>query len=140
MENNRPKVGIGVLVFKNGWVLLGKRKGTHAANVYAGPGGHLEHMESFAECASRETREETGIEIENIRFLCLTNFKTYAPEHYVDIGLVADWRNGQPKVLEPDKCEGWDWYDLDSLPPPLFEVEKNYIEAYKTGRYYFDND
>lgn len=136
----RPKTGIGILVFKDGKVLLGKRKGSHAPNVYAGPGGHLEHLESFATCAKREAREEAGIEIDNIRFLCLTNFTKYAPKHYVDIGLAADWVSGSPQILEPDKCESWDWYDLDTLPEPLFHVTAHYIEAYETGKNYFDSE
>ncbi len=134
----RPKVGIGLLVFKEGKVLLGKRKGAHAAGVYGGPGGHLEHLESFAQCAKREAQEEAGIEITNIRFLCVTNFTTYAPKHYVDIGLIADWGSGDPQVLEPDKCGSWDWYDRDNLPEPLFDVVKNYIQALKTGKIFFD--
>ncbi|HLD20316.1 MAG TPA: NUDIX domain-containing protein [Patescibacteria group bacterium] len=134
----RPKVGIGLLVFKEGKVLLGKRKGAHAANVYGGPGGHLEHLESFAQCAKREAQEEAGIEITNIHFLCVTNFTTYAPKHYVDIGLIADWGSGDPQILEPDKCESWDWYDIDNLPEPLFDVVRNYVQALRTGKNYFD--
>src|ERR1700739_4984898 len=110
---NYPKVGIGVLIFKDDKVLLGKRKGSHAEGLYGGTGGHFEYMESFEECAKRETREETGIEIENIRFLCLTNLKSSKPKHYVDIGLVADWQSGDPQTLEPNKIEGWNWYSLD---------------------------
>ncbi|OGZ68766.1 MAG: hypothetical protein A3D44_02100 [Candidatus Staskawiczbacteria bacterium RIFCSPHIGHO2_02_FULL_42_22] len=135
----RPKVGIGVIVVKDGKILLGKRKNSHGDGEYAGTGGHVEYMESFEECAKRETLEEAGIEIENIRFLCLVNVKDYAPKHYVDIGLVADWKSGQPTVLEPDKLEGWDWYDVDNLPSPLFGMIPNYIEAYKTGRHFWDN-
>lgn len=138
MEQDRPKVGVGVFILKDGKVLLGKRKGAFAAGVYGGTGGHMEYMESFEECAKRETREEAGIEIENIRFLCLSNFKTYAPKHYVDVGLVADWKSGEPQNLEPNKRENWHWYNLDELPEPLIEIEKKYIEAYKTGRIYFD--
>ena len=59
------------------------------------------------------------------------------PKHYVDIGVIADWKSGEPHVLEPEKCEGWDWYSLDNLPMPLFAVEPQYIEAIKTGRHYF---
>lgn len=138
LTEKRPKVGIGVLIFKDGKVLLGKRKGLHAPNVYSGPGGHLEYMESFEDCAKRETREETGLEIKNIRFLCLTNFKTYAPKHYIDVGLAADWQSGEPQLVEPEKCESWVWYDLDNLPSPLLEVVKNYIEAHQTDKNYFD--
>lgn len=137
-EEQRPKVGIGVMVVKNGKVLLGKRKGSHGAGEYAYPGGHMEYMESFEECAKREVREETGMEIENVRFLRLLNLKEYKPKHYVDIGIIADWKSGEPKIMEPDKTEMWDWYDIDHLPTPLFATIPTYIEAYKTGRNFWD--
>lgn len=60
-KGNWPKVGVGIMVMKNGKVLLGKRKGSHGTGKYAWPGGHMEHMESFEECAKREVREETEI-------------------------------------------------------------------------------
>ena len=137
-ENQRPKVGIGVTILKEGKVLLGKRKGSHGQGEYAAPGGHLEYLESFEECAKRETFEEAGIEIDNIRFQFLANVKRYKPKHYVHIGLIADWKSGQPKAMEPDKCEGWDWYDLDRLPQPLFEFEEISIDSYRTGKNYYD--
>lgn len=135
---HRPKVGVGVMIFKEGKILLGKRKGSHGAGEYAWPGGHLEYMEGFEECVRRETLEETGMEIDNVKFLRLLNFKDYAPKHYVDILLTADWKSGEPQVLEPNKCEGWGWYDIDHLPEPLFKAEYSGIEAYKTGRNFFD--
>jgi 8-oxo-dGTP diphosphatase len=138
MENPKPKVGIGIMILKNGKVLLGKRKGSHGAGEYAFPGGHLEYMEFFKDCAVRETHEESGLEIENIRFQYLANIKKYAPKHYVHIGLTADWKSGEPKVLEPEKCEGWDWYDLKNLPNPMMEMSYLSIEYYKTGQNYLD--
>ena len=138
MEDERPKVGIGVMVLKDGKVLLGKRKNAHGAGEYSFPGGHLEYKESFEDCARRETREEAGIEIENVRFLRLMNLKDYAPKHYVDIGMVADWKSGEPRIMEPDKFEDWNWYDLDNLPSPLFATEPSYFEALKTGRNFWD--
>lgn len=130
----RPKVGVGVLVFKDGKVLLGKRKGSHGAGEYAAPGGHLEHLESIQECVRREVYEETGIEIQNIKFLCLSNVTIYAPKHYIDIGVVCEWKSGEPEALEPHKIEGWDWYDTQQLPEPIFEFVKNYFTALKTGQ------
>ena len=138
MEQQRPKVGIGVLVFKDEKVLVGKRMGAHGEGQYAWPGGHMEYMESFEQCAKREVMEETGIEIENIRFLRLMNFVQYAPKHYVDIALVCDWKSGEPTVCEPHKCEGWDWYAIDDILQPLFKACHSSIEAYKTGQNYFD--
>lgn len=135
---NVPQVGIGVLVMKDGKVLLAKRKNTHGEGKWGGVGGHLEHLESFAECAKREAREEAGVEIDNIRFLCVTNFKDHAPKHYVDIGLAADWMGGEAKNLEPDKKEEVRWFDMDDLPGPLFGMMPNYFQALKTGGQYFD--
>lgn len=137
-EDFRPKVGVGVMILRNGKVLLGKRKGAHGAGEYAFPGGHLEHLESIEGCARREVLEETGMEIAEVRFLRLSNLTTYAPKHYVDIGLITDWKAGEPEIKEPDKIEGWSWYDLDSLPAPLFSTIPSYIEAYRTGRNFWD--
>lgn len=93
-----PRVGIGVMIFKDGKILLSKRKGAHGEGQYAFPGGHLELNETFADCAARETREECGIEITNIRFQYLANSFHYAPRHFVHVGLVADWKSGEPQI------------------------------------------
>ncbi len=126
------------MIIKDGKVLLGKRKGSHGAGEYAWPGGHMEYMESFEGCAKREVQEETGMEIDNIRFLRLLNLKDYAPKHYVDIGLVADWKSGEAQIMEPDKIENWAWYEMDKLPEPLFGTIPTYFEAYKTGKNFWD--
>lgn len=137
-EKLHPRVGIGVMVMKDGKVLLGKRKGSHGEGEYAWPGGHLEHMERFADCAEREVMEETGLKIGPIRFLRLLNTTQYAPRHYVDIAFVADWVSGEPEVKEPDKVESWAWYDLDDLPSPLFGMVPTTLEALRTGQRLWD--
>lgn len=139
-QQNHPKVGVGVMILKDNKVLLTKRKGSHGAGEYAFPGGHLEYMESFEDCAIREVAEECGIKIKNIQFQFLTNITKYAPKHYVHVGLLADWEEGEPKVLEPEKAEEWKWYDLDKLPEPLFEFCKLSFDAYKTGRNYYSSE
>lgn len=137
-ELQKPKVGVGVMILKEGKVLLGKRKGSHGEGEFAFPGGHLEYMESFIDCARREVTEECGLGIDNIRFLFLANVVKYSPKHYIHIGLIADWENGEPKVLEPEKTEGWQWYKIGALPKPMFEMCKLSIDSYKSGTIYFD--
>lgn len=138
MEQARPKVGVGLLLIKNGKILLGKRKSPHGTGEYGGIGGHLELMESFEDCILRELKEEAGpVKIKNLRFLCLTNLRKYNPKHYVDVGMVAEWSSGIPTVMEPEKLESWDWYDMDHLPSPIFAVEDYYIDAFRTGKTYF---
>lgn len=125
----QPLVGICVVVLRDGKVLLGKRKNAHGADEYACPGGHLEHLERFADCAAREVREETGLEITGLRFLRVLNTVQYAPRHYVDVAFAATCAAGEPAVCEPEKVERWDWYPLDALPTPLFQTVPTALAA-----------
>lgn len=136
--NGKIKIGIGVHVFHDGKILLGKRKGAHAAGEWAGPGGHMEYGESFADAARREVREETGLEITNIRFQVLGNFTDWPPDQYIHVGLVADAVGGAARLMEPDKCAGWEWFDLDRLPSPLLKTVEIFLKNLKTGQQYFD--
>lgn len=136
-EKQRPKVGVGVMIFKDGKILLHKRKGSHGQGEYAFPGGHLEYRESFEDCAKREITEECGIEVKNIRFNYVASVLKYTPKHYIHIGLIADWKKGEPKVLEPEKCDGvWGWYNLNNLPKPMFELCKIAIKSFKENKNY----
>ena len=140
MNKSLPKVGIGIFLIKDGHILLGRRKGSHGEGEYALPGGHFELGESFEDCVLRELAEEAGsaIKISRPKFLCVTNLRKYAPKHYVDIGMLAEWVSGEPQVMEPHKKERWQWHELNNLPSPLFGCTENYVEAYKTGRGYFE--
>lgn len=133
-EELRPKVGIGIMIMKEGKVLLQLRKKTsHGEGEYSFPGGHLEYMEAVEECARRETLEEAGIEIDNVRLLLVYNMKSYPPLHFLGLNMIADWKSGEPAVCEPDKTVSWGWFDLNNLPSPMFDPSLRTIEAYKRG-------
>ncbi len=136
--NLQVRVGVGVMVFKNGKLLLGKRKNAHGEGEYAGLGGHLEFGESIEYCVKREAKEEAGIEVRNIKFLCLSSLKRYKGKHYIDIGMTAELVGEEPKIMEPEKCEKWGWYDLNNLPKPLFAAEENYLKALSSNENFFD--
>ncbi len=55
--------GVGVIVFKDGKVLIGNREDT---NLIGGPGGHIEEWEDAPAAARRETEEEFGIVLKNL--------------------------------------------------------------------------
>jgi len=142
MENNKEniKVGVGVMVFKDEKVLMGKRKGSHGEGEYSFTGGHLEYMESFEDCVKRATFEEAGIKINNVKFQVLANVKIFKPKQYIHIGMIAEWESGEPQNLEPDKVESWDWYDLDNLPSPIFYPAQLIIDSYKSGKNYYGKE
>lgn len=126
---NRPKVGLGVIIKKDGKVLMGKRKNSHGEGTWNFPGGHLEYEESWEECARRETREEAGIEIKNIIFATATNdiFEN-EQKHYITIYMVAEYESGEVQLLEPEKCDEWKWFSWNELPRPLFLPTENLLK------------
>ncbi len=121
MEERRPKVGVGVIVIKDGQVLLGKRKGAHGEGSWAFPGGHLEFGETPEDCAKREVMEEVGITIKNIQKVTYTNDIFPAEDkHYITCYVKADYESGEVKVMEPEKCEKWEWLHWGAFPETLF--------------------
>lgn len=60
----RPIVGVGGVIIADGQVVLIKRRYEPLAGRWSLPGGSLEVGESLADGASRELREETGLDVE----------------------------------------------------------------------------
>lgn len=124
----RPKVGVGVVVIKNDMLLLGNRKSAHGAGTWSCAGGHLEFGESVEECAKRELAEETGLHAQSLYLGPYVNNVIDNDKHYITLFVVIREFQGEPKLLEPDKCDGWHWFSLNALPSPLFPPVASFIE------------
>lgn len=121
MSEQQVRVGVGVFVIKDGKFIIGERTGSHDANTWSIPGGHLDFGETPEETAVREVMEETGLEVANPRFCAFTNdIFEKDNKHYISIWMFVDWVSGKEAILEPDKCLEWTWVDFDTLPEPLF--------------------
>ena len=91
----------------------------------------MDYEESPEEGIIRETFEETSLIIELKNLLFLNYVNEIFPEenkHYVNLVFIATKADGEPKVMEPDKCEFWKWYDPFNLPKDTFINIKNNIE------------
>lgn len=138
-KENITKVSAACFVFKEGKVLLGKRVSkSHGAGEYTCGGGHVEFMESLTEAARREIGEEWQIEIDEPEFVCITNLRKYSGKHYVELIFKANWLSGEPSPEQEGEFDGYDWYDLENLPSPLFAGVENGFTALKTGKRYFE--
>ena len=145
-----PKVGVSVILKRydkkgNFEVLMGIRKGSHGAGTWAFPGGHLEYMEEFEDCAIREILEETNVDLTGSKFSHIHTTNDLMPnenKHYITIFLEVFIYDSQTQFMniEPDKCEGWQWVNIVDLKTryeteshTLFIPVKNYC---KTKRLY----
>lgn len=124
----RPKVGVGVVVLQDKKVLLGKRKNAHGAGAWSFAGGHLEFGESVEVCAARELLEETGLEARTLHLGPWVNDIIDGDKHYITLFAFVTQFEGTLQLLEPEKCEGWYWFHLHSLPSPLFPPVSSLIK------------
>jgi len=115
-----PRIGVGVVVMREGKVLLGKRKGSYGADTWSFAGGHLEYGETIEACAARELAEETGLKALSIKQGPWTDDIIEKGAHYVTLFVFVDHSEGEPQLLEPHKCHGWEWFNWNALPCPLF--------------------
>lgn len=138
-QHYTPKVGIGVIIVNSdGRILVGKRINSHAP-YYSIPGGHVEIGETFEDCAVREAKEETDLDIKNPEIIAVTNnLETYRNEglHYVSIAMLATNFSGELKIMEPEKCGEWLWVDPNNLPMPHFDASRMAVECYLENVFY----
>ena len=130
-SNNQVRVGVGVLIFdEKGRVLLIKRTGSHGAGTWAPPGGHLDFGETAIEAAKRETKEETGIIIDNVQIIGFTeDFFKKENKHYITIWVKGDRAGGtlMENYREWTEAGFFDMKDVSRLD--LFLTWKNFIEG-----------
>jgi 8-oxo-dGTP diphosphatase len=125
----KPLIGTSVIIKNDGKILLGFRK----TGGWCFPGGHLEMGETLAACAIRETREETGIEVDAVSFADVTEEIT--PDgHFVTVHFLAAMLtiNVQPQLMEPERFLEWRWFRTNDLPgdPDLFLPTRHFIRKY----------
>jgi len=138
----RIGVGIGVMILKEGRVLLGKRNidpeltssELKGAGTWTMPGDKLHFNETFETAAFREVLEETGIKLEKAEVICI-NEDQVENAHFITLGLLAE-TNQEPKILEPDEITEWRWFNLENLPSPLYFPSAKVLKNYKNKQFY----
>lgn len=138
-KDKKPGVGVGIMIFKDKKVLLGKRhedplkadSELHGEGTWTMPGGKVHFKESLKDAAHREVLEETGISIDKLKLETLSVKDDIAEDaHFVTIGFLSKDFQGEPQVKEPDEITKWEWFDLNNLPDPVFPPSKKIIEEF----------
>jgi len=130
---NVVRVGVAVIVEKDDKVLMGLRKSkSHGNNTWQFPGGHLEYGESFEECAKREVKEETGLDVDDLEVVGVTNdYFEDTKKHYVTVFVRAKKVSGTLINKEPEKCERWVWIEKEKVK----EIENLFLPVRNLLRY-----
>jgi len=124
----RPFVGVGIVIERDNQVLLLKRKNVHGEGTWSTPGGYLEYGESPEECAQREAEEETGLVVEDVHFIGITNdVFSETNKHFITIWMKAASFEGVPKINAAYEMSELKWFSWTSLPSNLFLPFKKLI-------------
>jgi len=141
----KPGVGFGVMILKDGKVLLGHRHEDpekassllHGEGTWTMPGGKLHFQEKLKEGAIREVFEETGIKVKDLEVISISN-DIVQDAHFVTIGFLCKDFEGEAEVMEPDEITEWKWFDLNNLPSPLYFPSERIIKNYLAKIIYQD--
>lgn len=126
---NSPKVGVATILKDGDKILLGKRISELGKNTWGLPGGKLDFGEELKDCAIRELKEETDLTTtsDNLYFAGVSNAIFDNETHYITVIYLVTNYVGKLKILEPEKCEKWEWFEYNNLPENLFLPLKNFV-------------
>jgi ADP-ribose pyrophosphatase YjhB (NUDIX family) len=115
----RPIATVGALIFngRNEVLMIRTRKWS---NLWGIPGGKIELGESSLAALSREIKEETNLDVENIRFVmvqdCIHSKEFYRDAHFILLNYVC--KTAGPETVQlNDEAEEYRWI-------PLADVEQ----------------
>lgn len=120
-------------------VLLQLRRGTGFMDNWwaCGAAGHVESGESAITAAVGEAAEELGITIDPADLRPLTMVQRHSltglpVEERCDLFFAAERWQGEPRICEPDKSAGLEWFPLDDLPQRVVPHERAVLDRLPT--------
>jgi 8-oxo-dGTP pyrophosphatase MutT (NUDIX family) len=102
----------------------------------AAAAGHVEKGESVYDAALREAAEEVGLTEVSLQPWCAmqrTGAGDDPVDERVDYFFVARAWTGTPRIMEPSKCAGLQWFALDALPSPVVPHEQRVLDSIRLG-------
>jgi 8-oxo-dGTP pyrophosphatase MutT (NUDIX family) len=138
-----PRAGCGIMVLREGKVLLGLRNddpekadsALHGEGTWTFPGGKMDFHDTVFGAAKRELKEETDLTAGKMEIFSITNERVH-DNHFVTLGFLCRDFEGDVKAMEPDEMVKWRWFGFDELPENMFSPTRKMIKNYLDGELY----
>lgn len=143
-ERNKAVPAVYLLLRKGGDILLSRRAGSgYYDGWYSVPAGHVEADELPLKALVRETKEEIGVDIDpSSAKLVHVMYRPKLDETGERIDLffeTSEW-SGEPKIMEPEKCDDLCWFPIKALPENTVHYVYDAIKHAETGIAYSEID
>jgi ADP-ribose pyrophosphatase YjhB (NUDIX family) len=131
MKHRNPIPTVDIIIEITGKIVLIKRK--NPPHGWALPGGFVDYGESAEDAARREAKEETGLDIHNVK-----QFHTYSdpsrdPRHHTISVVFAAQGSGQPKASDDAADIGL--FEQHTLPTEMAFDHRRILDDYYKGKY-----
>lgn len=130
-EKRQPVIPtVFVIISKDSKVLLLRRANTSWLDGYYDlPAGHLQDQEHLKDGVIRELKEEVDLDVspQDLKLVHLyQNHNNPIAPHYGYLFVAKKW-SGEPKIMEPDKCDDLGFFDTSELPEKVTPYAKDAI-------------
>lgn len=127
-QNGKEPIGVCIILQnKEGKILLGERRNSYKQGSFGLPGGRIMLNETIKQTARREAQEEVGITFDDFELVGVVRElqETY---NFVHFGVFVKDVTEEPKNMEPEKCKGWFWFEVDEIPDNTLPGHKELIK------------
>ena len=126
-----------LILIKDDSILLLRRYNTgYADGLYSVVAGHLDGEETAREAMVREAGEEAGLILSASSLQLFHIMHRYADDERMSFFFVPTNWSGEPKNLEPHKCDDLSWFKLDALPDNMVSYVRAAIDRGQRGMRY----
>ena len=131
-----------LVIIKDNKILLSRRHNTgYFDDNYSFPSGHLDGNETLKQGMIREAKEEIGVDLEpnSLELIHVMNRKMPNDER-LDFFFSAKKWLGEPKIIETNKCDDLNWFELNNLPDNIIPYIKQAINSISNNRIYSERE
>lgn len=138
MSNERftLRAAVYLILVRDSKILLARRfKTGWMDGKYSLIAGHLDGNEGVFDAMLREAFEEAGIKIQkkDLKPVKVLHRMSSDRMEYMDFFFIAEKWEGEPKIMEPNKCDDISWFPINDLPKNTLPHVREVIERYNDG-------